>query len=215
MKLITETNFQNIDYKKRIDEETGEKQWIIEGCFAQAETPNRNGRVYPKEILEREVDKYINEQVLKNRALGELEHPKYIQPKPSMASHRIIELNKKGNDYVGKALVLNTPQGQVVKGLLEGGTQLGVSTRGAGSLQESKTYKGIQEVKSDYMLSCVDIVTDPSGIDCFVNGIYEGAEFVWEGEKLVQIAAERSLEKVNENKLIEAFEIYFNTLKKG
>lgn len=212
MKLITETTFDDLEYDARIDESTGKKQWHIKGIYAQAETPNRNGRVYPKHILEREMQKHINEYVKKNRALGELNHPKYIKADPKKASHRVTEIIKEGNDYIGDSIILNTPEGKIVSGLLEGGTQLGVSTRGAGSLTESKRFSGIQEVCEDYMLSTHDIVIDPSGIDCFVNGIYEGVEWVWQDDKLVEVA-ETSKKLADQNKVVEAFQHFINSIK--
>lgn len=214
MKLFTSTTFNEIRTSCILDESTGNKQWFIEGCFAQQETPNRNGRIYPAEIMENRINNYIKEYVSTNRAIGELNHPEYIKPNPEKASHRIIELNKNGNDYIGKALILNTPQGRIIQGLQEGGVQMGISTRGAGSLKESKTFRGFEEVCDDYILSCFDVVHDPSGMECWVNGIYEGAEWVWEGEKLIQIAAEQARKKIDEGKLVEAFKNYLNTIGK-
>ena len=175
MKLITEyteTNVQCIVEKK----EDGSKSHVIEGVFMQAESKNRNGRVYPKPIMEKAVDKYVSEQVSKNRAVGELNHPDGPTVNLDKVSHKITELSWKGNDVVGKAQILDTPMGNIVKGLLEGGVQLGVSTRGMGSLAQQGN---AMVVKDDFLLNTVDIVQDPSAPGAFVNGIMEGVEWVW------------------------------------
>lgn len=210
MKLITETTFNDISTVLRVDEATGTKDVFIEGIFAQAELKNRNQRVYPVSVLEREVQKYINEQVVTGRAMGELNHPNYPKPDPAKASHRIVEMQQQGNNFYGKALVLNTRQGQHVKALLEGGCQLGVSTRGLGTVSEG----GV--VNDDFMLNTVDIVSDPSGIDCWVNGVYEGAEWVYQGGALVEQVVEQFKADVKHNFdeaiAIEAFSKFIKVL---
>mgnify|MGYP000040868061 FL=1 len=175
MKLIAEYTEQNINCLVEAKED-GSKNYTIEGVFAQAEQKNRNGRIYPKAIMEGAVDKYVTEQVSQNRAVGELNHPEGPTVNLDKVSHKITELSWKGNDVVGKAQVLDTPMGNIVKGLLEGGVQLGVSTRGMGSLEEKS---GIMYVKDDFVLNTVDIVQDPSAPTAFVNGIMEGVEWVW------------------------------------
>ena len=175
MKLIAEYNEQNIECIVEAKED-GTKNHFIEGVFMQSEAKNRNGRVYPKAIMEGAVDKYVTEQVSQNRAVGELNHPEGPTVNLDKVSHKITELSWKGNDVVGKAQVLDTPMGNIVKGLLEGGVQLGVSTRGMGSLEEKN---GIMFVKDDFVLNTVDIVQDPSAPTAFVNGIMEGVEWVW------------------------------------
>ena len=175
MKLIAEYTEQNIECLVEA-KEGGGKNYTIEGVFAQAEQKNRNGRIYPKAIMEGAVDKYVTEQVSQNRAVGELNHPEGPTVNLDKVSHKITELSWKGNDVVGKAQVLDTPMGNIVKGLLEGGVQLGVSTRGMGSLEEKS---GIMYVKDDFVLNTVDIVQDPSAPTAFVNGIMEGVEWVW------------------------------------
>ena len=176
MKLITEftenETLQCIVEKK----ENGEKDYIIEGVFAQADKKNRNGRIYPKAIMERAVAKYDQEQVSKKRAVGELNHPEGPTVNLDKVSHLITELKFQGNDVVGKAQILETPMGKIVKGLLDGGVQLGVSTRGMGSLEQKN---GAMYVKDDFILSTVDIVQDPSAPEAFVNGIMEGVDWVW------------------------------------
>jgi hypothetical protein len=177
MKLITEytenDTLQCIIEKK----EDGEKNYVIEGVFAQADQKNRNGRVYPKAIMEAAVGKYDKEQIQKNRAVGELNHPEGPTVNLDKVSHRITEMKFSGNDVVGKAQILDTPMGKIVKGLLDGGVQLGVSTRGMGSLEQRN---GAMVVKDDFILSTVDIVQDPSAPDAFVNGIMEGVDWVWD-----------------------------------
>ena len=176
MKLITEFT-ENDSLKCLIEKkENGEKNYIIEGVFAQADKKNRNGRVYPKVIMEKAVAKYDKEQVKKNRAVGELNHPEGPTVNLDKVSHLIKELKFEGNDVVGKAQILDTPMGKIVKGLLEGGVQLGVSTRGMGSLEQKN---GAMYVKDDFILSTVDIVQDPSAPEAFVNGIMEGVDWVW------------------------------------
>ena len=175
MKLIsefTETNLECLIEKK----DDGEKKYVIEGVFAQADQKNRNGRVYPKPIMERAVNKYVQTQVSKKRAVGELNHPEGPTVNLDKVSHLITDLKLEGNDVIGKAQILDTPMGKIVKGLLEGGVQLGVSTRGMGSLENRN---GVAYVKDDFILSTVDIVQDPSAPDAFVNGIMEGVDWVW------------------------------------
>jgi len=175
MKLISEyveNDLQCIVEKK----EDGGKNYVIEGVFAQADQKNRNGRIYPKAIMERAVGKYVTDQVSKKRAVGELNHPEGPTVNLDKVSHLITDLKFEGNDVVGKAQILDTPMGQIVKGLLEGGVQLGVSTRGMGSLEQRN---GAMYVKDDFILSTVDIVQDPSAPDAFVNGIMEGVDWVW------------------------------------
>lgn len=175
MKLISEyyeNDIQCIVEKK----EDGEKKYTIEGVFAQAESKNRNGRVYPKMIMEKAVNKYVTEQVSKKRAVGELNHPEGPTVNLDKVSHLITDLKLEGNNVVGKAQILDTPMGRIVKGLLEGGVQLGVSTRGMGSLENRN---GVTYVKDDFMLATIDIVQDPSAPDAFVNGIMEGVDWIW------------------------------------
>ena len=175
MKLITEytTNDVQCIVEKKED---GEKNFVIEGVFAQAEQKNRNGRIYPKAVMEKAVGKYVKEQVSQKRAVGELNHPEGPTVNLDKVSHLITDLKFEGNDVVGKAQILDTPMGQIVKGLLEGGVQLGVSTRGMGSLEQRN---GAMYVRDDFLLNTVDIVQDPSAPGAFVNGIMEGVEWVW------------------------------------
>ena len=175
MLLITEHNDTGIEYLS--EEKNGEKQRFIEGVFMQSESENRNKRIYPKEVLAEAVKKYATEQVSKGRAVGELDHPAGPTINLDKVSHKIVKLKFEGNNVVGRALILDTPMGQIVKGLMDGGVKLGVSSRGMGTVEErdGKTY-----VKDDYILSTVDIVQDPSAPKAFVNGIMEGVEWIWE-----------------------------------
>ena len=176
MKLITEYTESNVECLVEKNDETGKKKYIVEGIFAVAEGKNRNGRVYPKAVMEKAVGKYVKEQVNTNRAVGELNHPDGPTVNLDKVSHLITDLKMEGNNVMGKARILETPMGQIVAGLLEGGVQLGVSTRGMGSL-ESKN--GVMYVKEDFILNTVDIVQDPSAPEAFVNGIMEGVDWVW------------------------------------
>ena len=175
MKLITEYVENDLEYIT--EEKDGKKKYMIEGIFMQADSKNRNGRVYPKAVMEKAVDKYMTEQVSKGRAVGELNHPDGPTINLDKVSHKIVDLRWEGNNIVGKAQILDTPMGQIVKGLMEGGVQLGVSSRGMGSLAQKG---GVNYVGNDFMLSTVDIVQDPSAPDAFVNGIMEGVEWVWD-----------------------------------
>ena len=175
MKLITEHS-EDLRYIAEAAE-NGEKKFIIDGIFMQAEQVNRNRRVYPKKVLESAVNKYVTDYVRKGRAVGELNHPEGPTINLDKVSHRITELKWNGNDVVGKALILDTPMGKIVKGLLEGGCQLGVSSRGMGTVA---TRNGQTFVNDDFVLSTVDIVQDPSAPSAFVNGIMEGVEWIWD-----------------------------------
>lgn len=175
MKLIAEFTDHKLEVLTERTEK-GAKNHFIEGVFMQSETKNRNGRVYPKSVMERAVDLYVTEKVNTGRAVGELNHPEGPTINLDKVSHIIEKLDWSGNDVVGKARILETPMGQIVKGLLDGGVRLGVSTRGMGSLEERN---GVSFVKDDFILSTVDIVQDPSAPTAFVNGIMEGVEWVW------------------------------------
>jgi len=177
MKLISEYTTEGLGYSIT-EGKNGKKETYIEGIFMQAEGKNRNGRVYTREVLTTAVDRYNNEQVMTGRAVGELNHPEGPSINLDKVSHRITELKWDGNNVIGKALILDTPMGQIVKGLVEGGVQLGVSSRGMGSLEMKN---GVNYVKDDFMLSTVDIVQDPSAPNAFVNGIMEGVD--WEMDK--------------------------------
>ena len=175
MKLIAEYSDNDIEILTEAKEDGG-KDYFIEGVFMQAEKKNRNGRVYPKPIMEKAVDKYVKEQVNTKRAVGELNHPDGPTVNLDKVSHLIEGKEKQKDEVVGKARILDTPNGQIVKGLLDGGVKLGVSTRGMGSLEQRN---GAMVVKDDFILNTVDIVQDPSAPNAFVNGIMEGVEWIW------------------------------------
>ena len=175
MKLITETIE---DVKLLTEEKNGKKLLYIEGVFLQSELKNRNGRMYPFSVLEREVKRYNEEYVQSKRALGELGHPDGPTINLDRVSHRIVSLKSEGNNFIGKAQILDTPMGNIAKNLLGEGVQLGVSSRGMGSIQK---VEDCNVVADDFMLTtAADIVADPSAPDAFVNGIMEGKEWVWQ-----------------------------------
>ena len=175
MKLITEIN-ESIEYI--IEEKNGKKSMHINGVFMMGETKNRNGRVYPHDILMNEVKRYNKEYVDKKRAFGELGHPEGPTINLERVSHMIKELKPDGNNIIGKAKIMDTPYGNIVKNLIDEGAKLGVSSRGMGSLEERG---GTNYVKDDfYLATAADIVADPSAPDAFVEGIMEGKEWVWD-----------------------------------
>ena len=173
MKLITE-HTNEIEY---ITEGKGKEQYI-KGIFMQADIKNQNGRVYPHAVLKKEVNNFNNKYVAEGRALGELGHPMGPVINLDRVSHVIKELKEDGTNFIGKAKVMDTPNGKIVKNFISEGVKLGVSSRGMGSLKANK--KGVNEVQKDFVLSTVDIVADPSAPDAFVDGIMEGKEWVWE-----------------------------------
>lgn len=214
MKLITET----IENVKALVEssETGAKNYFIEGIMMQAETVNRNGRKYSINILENECKRYLKEYVNKKRALGELNHPSGPSVNLDRVSHMIVELNQDGNNFIGKAKILDTPMGKIVKSLIDEGALLGVSSRGMGSL---KKVNEINEVQSDFTLSAIDIVADPSAPHAFVNGILEGKEWVWDNGLLKEHEIDgmkKQIQKISskdfERKAIEIFEKFIKRL---
>ena len=176
MKLITEVTEQINIIKE--DTESGKKEFFIEGPFLQAEKKNRNGRVYPMSVMEREVNRYVTEYIDKNRAYGELGHPSGPTINLERVSHMTKSLRKEGTDYIGRAKIMDTPYGNIVSKLMAEGACLGVSSRGMGSLKEKN---GVMEVQDDFWLAtAADIVADPSAPDAFVRGIMEGKEWVWD-----------------------------------
>ena len=176
MKLITEFADSQIQCITEAAQGGKGSETYIVGTFMQAEKVNRNGRIYEMRVLGPAVDKYVKEQVSTGRAVGELGHPDGPTINLDKVSHRIVSLKWVGEDVQGKALVLDTPMGKIVKGLVAGGVQLGVSSRGMGSLERSRDS---MLVKDDFILSTVDIVQDPSAPEAFVNGIMEGVDWVW------------------------------------
>ena len=202
MYLITETNHDNVRFLTEADAK-GEKQYFIEGVFMQAEVKNRNGRVYPQEIMKNEIKRYSTEFVAKNRAMGELGHPEGPTVNLERVSHVIKSLRVDGSNVIGKAKILETPMGKIAKNLLNEGCMFGVSSRGMGTLQEKN---GVNYVQDDFMLASVDIVADPSAPNAFVNGIMEGREWIWDNgvikekqiakyKKVISESAARNLEE--------------------
>ena len=209
MKLISEeaTNVEFLTEAKK----DGGKNYFIEGIFMQSETKNRNGRIYPKSILQKEAKRYTTEFIKKKRAFGELGHPDGPTVNLERVSHMIEELEEVGQNFMGRAKVLDTPYGKIVKNLIDEGAQLGVSSRGMGSLKSGKN--GISEVQGDfYLATAADIVADPSAPDAFVHGIMEGKEWIWDNGLLKETQIqkykdkiEKSSRKDRENVLVEAF----------
>lgn len=213
MKLIVE-HIEDIQFLT--EQKDGKEYTYIQGVFLQGDIKNRNGRVYPMPVLQREVTNYSSNYIDKSRALGELGHPDGPTINLDRVSHKIVELYQDGSNFIGKAKLLETPMGNIAKNLLREGVQLGVSSRGVGSL-ESKG--GSNYVRDDFMLTtAADIVADPSAPDAFVNGIMEGKEWVWENGLLKEAEIQRvkkELERVSRNqlegKILESFEkLLFN-----
>jgi len=203
---------ENSDQIEVLTEQTEQgKQLYIEGIFAQAECKNGNGRIYEKHIMEGAIDKYIKEYVSKRRALGELNHPEYPTVDPAEAAIRITELKWNGNDVYGKALVLNTPKGQTVKGLLEGGFNMGVSTRALGSLKEKN---GVKYVQDDLMFTAVDCVDNPSAPDAYVNTLSECKKWMINESGVWVPSIEEAREDVNQELFMEKLEQFIKGFKK-
>ena len=203
MKLIVEHLEQELSYLTEADK-NGKKNVFIEGVFMQADKLNKNKRIYPKEVLQKATEKYIKEQVKTGRAVGELNHPEGPSINLDKVSHRITELKFEGNNVVGKALVLDTPMGNIVKGLVDGGVKLGVSSRGMGTVENKN---GQTFVKNDFVLSTVDIVQDPSAPQAFVNGIMEGVDWIYENGLLKPQQIEKyetEIRKASSSELVEA-----------
>jgi hypothetical protein len=208
MKLISEYNDSNLEV---IEEKVnGKKTLVIEGIFMQADSKNRNGRIYEKSILEAAVAKYVKEQVSTGRAVGELNHPEGPSINLDKVSHKITELRFDGSNVIGKASILNTPMGNIVTGLLEGGVKLGVSSRGMGSLVNKN---GAMYVKDDFMLSTIDIVQDPSAPEAFVNGIMEGVDWVWNNGVLCPQEVEKIETEIKEARGMRSSDIEIKAFK--
>lgn len=216
MRLIKEIT-EDVQYIQ--EEKDGKKNLYIEGVFLQSNLKNRNGRVYPKEVMAKEVARYTSEQIDKNRALGELGHPDGPTVNLDRVSHMIVSLKEDGDNWVGKAKILETPMGKIAANLIEAGAQLGVSSRGLGSIKERS---GISEVQDDFMLAtAADIVSDPSAPDAFVEGIMENREWVmvdgiWQGrevEQAQQVIKEASSHELEEAKM-QVFSSFMDKLSK-
>ena len=195
MKLIAE-QIESVEYLTE-QKENGDKEYKIKGIFMQSEVKNRNGRLYPFEVLDKEVKRYNKEYIEEKRAFGELGHPDGPIVNLERASHMITSLKPDGKNFVGEAKILKTPMGEIVKTLMDEGAKLGVSSRGMGSLQQKN---GASYVKDDfYLATAADIVADPSAPNAFVEGIMEGKEWVWNNGALVEEELVRMKRKINEN----------------
>jgi hypothetical protein len=195
MKLISE-EVQSAEYL--VEETNGKKEYKIRGIFLQSDVKNRNGRVYPREVLVREVNRYNKEFVERKRAFGELGHPDGPTVNLERVSHMITKLSPNGKDFIGEAKIMNTPYGKIVKGLIDEGAQLGVSSRGMGSISMRN---GVNYVKDDfYLATAADIVADPSAPDAFVEGIMESKEWVWDNGVLKQVDIESWKKQIKEAK---------------
>jgi hypothetical protein len=207
MKFLTEFIDNPMSLLTEADS-SGKKQLFIKGPFAVAETKNKNGRIYKKDLLEAAITKYDSDYIKQSRALGEMNHPPRLNIDFERATHLITEMKYDGNNvWIGKAKVLETPMGKILEGLLKSGVNVGVSTRGAGTVTESD---GIKHVGSDFFLTAVDVVSDPSGMmqngaGCFVNGIMEGMEFDLDeiGQVIVKDFKEDLIEAYNKKILSE------------
>jgi len=218
MKLIKEVT-EEIKYISELNEETGKKSHFIEGVFLQSNLKNRNGRMYPKEVMQKEVARYTKESIEKKRAYGELGHPEGPTVNLDRVSHMIVGLKEDGDNFIGRAKILDTPMGRIVKELIDEGASLGVSSRGLGSLKERN---GVNEVQEDFMLAtAADIVADPSAPDAYVQGIMENKEWtfvngIWqekeleESKELIRAASTKELEAVK----LQVFENFLTKLSK-
>ena len=203
MKLITET-IENIEVLTE-EKDNGKKDYKIKGVFMQADIKNRNGRVYPVETLAKEVARYTKEFINKKRAFGELGHPDGPTVNLERVSHMITSLKPEGKNFVGEAKIMDTPYGKIVKNLIDEGAQLGVSSRGMGSIQQSQ---GKNVVGRDfYLATAADIVADPSAPDAFVEGIMEGKEWVWDNGMLKSKSVEEYKEEIERTKRHELAEV--------
>ena len=216
MKLIRE-EIESVDFI--VEEKGGKKHMYIEGIFLQGNICNRNGRMYQMEGLRKEVQRYTENHINSGRALGELGHPDGPTVNLDRVSHKIISLKEDGNNFIGKAKILSTPMGNIAKSLIGEGVKLGVSSRGIGSLKQTR--EGVNIVGDDFMLAtAADIVADPSAPDAFVEGIMEGKEWIWDGGILREQAAKKTYKQINtlvtqgqlDEKKLDLFNDFLNNL---
>ena len=215
MRLIKEFN-ESISYLTEESKDPKKPNVFIEGVFLQSDLKNKNGRIYPKEIMQREVQRYVDENVKTKRAYGELGHPEGPTVNLDRVSHMITDLREDGNNWIGKAKIMDTPMGRIVKELISEGAQLGVSSRGLGSLKERN---GINEVQDDFMLAtAADIVADPSAPDAFVSGIMEGKEWVFVNGRWTEQDIEEARNTISRASLAdleeEKMQVFSNFLNK-
>lgn len=228
MKLINEVFNDDVEVITEAAKEDGKpKDYYISGVFMQGDIKNRNGRIYPSQTLEKEMNRYNESFVKTKRALGELNHPQGPSINADRVSHLITDMKREDNNFVGKAKILATPMGEIVKTFIDEGVKIGVSTRGLGSV---KAKNGIMEVQDDFHLATVDIVTDPSGPDCFVNGIMENTEYFYdlvsgnwvakqviedikeEIEEIVEKKIIKHVRRIDESDAVRLFEHFIKTL---
>ena len=216
MKLIRE-EIESVEFL--VEQRNGKKSMYIEGIFLQGDLQNRNGRMYPINVLRKEVSRYNENHIQKGRALGELGHPDGPTVNLDRVSHKITSLKDSGSNFIGKAKILNTPMGKIAASLVEEGVKLGVSSRGIGSLKPTR--EGVNVVGDDFMLStAADIVADPSAPDAFVEGIMEGKEWVWDGGVLRERSAAKAYKEINtlvtqkelDEKKLDVFNNFLNSL---
>jgi len=227
MKLITEVFNEDVSVITEASED-GKKNYFIEGIFMQGDIANRNNRTYPTSVLEKEMSRYNKEFVETKRALGELGHPPGPQINGDRVSHLITEMKRDGKNFIGKAKILGTPMGEIVKTFIDEGVKCGVSTRGLGSVKPGNG--GVMEVQKDFHLATVDIVTDPSGPDCFVNGIMENTEYyfdiaagAWRQQQVEEVIEEivkevkqeykRTVRVIDESHAAKLFEKFVSSLR--
>ena len=214
MKLISEQWSDDVNYLVEEDPKTGKKNAYIEGVMLQTEVKNKNGRIYPKEVMQKEVKRYTKEYIDNNRAYGELGHPEGPTINLERTSHLITDLREDGNNFVGKAKILSTPMGNIVKNLLDDGARLGVSSRGMGSLKASNAKGGVQMVQSDFQLAtAADIVADPSAPDAFVDGVMEGVEWIWDNGVIKAQKIEEYKDTIRRAKSLKLQETKLNVFK--
>ena len=216
MKLIRE-EIETVEFL--VEQKNGKKSMYIEGVFLQGDIQNRNGRMYPVNVLRKEVARYTENHIAKGRALGELGHPEGPTVNLDRVSHKIVSLKESGSNFIGKAKILSTPMGKIASSLIEEGVKLGVSSRGIGSLKPTR--EGVNVVSDDFRLStAADIVADPSAPDAFVEGIMEGKEWVWDGGVLRERSAAKAYREINtlvtqkqlDEKKLDVFNNFLNSL---
>ena len=214
MKLISEQWSDDVNYLVEEDPKTGKKNMFIEGIMLQTEVKNKNGRIYPLEVMQKEVKRYNKEYIDQKRAYGELGHPEGPTINLERTSHLIESLEQDGKNFVGKAKILSTPMGEIVKNLLSDGARLGVSSRGMGSLKASNTKGGAQMVQSDFQLvTAADIVADPSAPDAFVDGVMEGVEWIWDNGVIKAQKIEEYKDTIRRAKSLKLQETKLNVFK--
>ena len=214
MKLISEQWSDDVNYLVEEDPKTGKKNMFIEGIMLQTEVKNKNGRIYPLEVMQKEVKRYNKEYIDQKRAYGELGHPEGPTINLERTSHLIESLEQDGKNFVGKAKILSTPMGEIVKNLLSDGARLGVSSRGMGSLKASNRKGGAQMVQSDFQLAtAADIVADPSAPDAFVDGVMEGVEWIWDNGVIKAQKIEEYKHSIQRARTHKLQEVKLNTFK--